>query len=150
MVAIAGILMMLFGNVFKDLFTQIGDSGLDAPNSIETYTNAQNDIVPITDNLGFWVFIAFLIGLIFIGIYADYHPALIIIGVLVIIIAVFLSAQYVNIYDDIKADTETMPEAGSFTLSSLVFGRQMPIILLAVGVISLIIIYGKRKDSGGF
>lgn len=146
-IAVIGILMVLFGSLFKDMFVQLGDSGLDAPMSLEIQEEIEGDIIPILDNFAFWSFIALLLGLIFIAVYSDYHPAIMIIGVIMLIVGVYLAGQYANIYDELKNDSDYGDE---FTLSNLAFGRQMPIIIFGVMVIGGVILFGKRRDTGSF
>lgn len=148
-IVVGGVLMFIGGNFLNELITPLGDEGvLTAEQAIATQQELQNDTIPIFDNLGFWLVIAFGIGVILIAVYADYHPALMILGVLLLALAVYLAMQGANIYDQIATDSSY--EGEGFSLMNFAFGPMLPIIIIVFGIIALIILYGKRKDSGAF
>lgn len=150
-IAIVGVFVLIGGSFLNELIIPLGDDiDSTATVAVEAQQQIEGDITPIFDNFGFWFLIAFGIGIVFVAIYTDYHPAVIVVGILFMIIAVYGGMQAANMYDDLKTDADVLTHSSGFTLSNVAYGWLLPFIILGFCVIGIIIMIGKRKDSGAF
>lgn len=148
-IVVGGILMFLGGSFLNELIVPLGDEGvLDSQAAQDFQSEIEADTIPIFDNIAFWLVIAFGLGMILLAVYSDYHPALIIVGILFLALAVYLAMSGANIYDDLSTDSDY--DRTGFKLTNFAYGQMLPILILIFGIIALIILYGKRKDSGTF
>ena len=101
-------------------------------------------VTPAFDQLIFVMLIAAIIGMIVIAIFSDFHPVLLIIMILTLIIFVILGGLLANVYDEVRTDPEFSEKADEYTLTNAVLGSQFPIIILVGGAIAIIILFAKR------
>jgi len=118
-------------------------------------TNAMTALNVVEDNTIYWfdfaiffILISLILGLIISSLFIDTHPALAIIFFIVLIIAVFLAGQFSNIYAEITQDSEIAATAEQFTKTNLIMGEHFPVIIFVVGIIVILILYGKSKRGG--
>lgn len=141
-----GILALMLSNPITEMVGSLtNDTGIDDNNSIAFVEDVRTSTPAMIDNLAFWFMIAVVGSLLIFGLYVKWHPALIIIGFIALIIMIFLAAQYSNIYDEIKSDAQ-VTNAEQHTLSNIIFGRQFPIIIGVVAALVLAIVFRKKGD----
>jgi len=107
-------------------------------------TLVEGKTIPFLDYLFFFSFIAIFIGLIVSAIYLDVHPALMIIFVLMLVVAIVLAGIFANAYVQVGEEPELITTYSQFTLTSWVI-QHFPLIVLAVGAVVIFIMYGKGR-----
>lgn len=117
--------------------------------SVLRINQVQNLITPAYDQLVFVILVAVIIGAIVIAIFTDYHPVIVGIFIIAIIILVIIAGLFANAYDEVKNNSFLSSKASQFTMTNLVMGKQLPIIILIVGVICILILLAKRGRTGG-
>lgn len=99
----------------------------------------------------FFVFVIFstIIGLIISSIYTQAHPAMMIIFIILLVLAIIFAGIFVNAYTLIGENDAVSATYNQLTMTKAIMG-QLPLILFITGLIVIIILYGKGRNSGGF
>lgn len=140
---------IIFATVFNSLTEEMKDIPGIPNNTISTIQTAQTSAPKLLDFLVFFTFVAFFIGLIISSIYIDVNPAVLIVFIVFLIIAVLLSGQVSNAYNQFVHDDALSVTAEGFPLTNmLIGGKYFPIIILVVGAIVVVILYGKTRRQG--
>jgi len=139
---------IIFSKVFLDVTSELKDSGEFSNNTIQTIESVEDKTIPLLDYMIFFALIALMVGLIISSIYINVHPAITIIFVVALFVAVFFAGQLVNVFSEITAEDELSPTASEFTLTNFVLGKHFPLIILITGIIVIIILYGKSRRVG--
>lgn len=149
-ILIAGVIFLLITTFQKDILgDMLQEEDLLTTQANETLTDFNDNVSPINDNLIFWFFIAMCLGLLVSSVFLGFHPVTMIIFGLLLIMAVFLHAEAVNIYDEFATDDTLSTDAQSLTLTKwIVFSKYSPLILAVFGIISLVIMFSKRNTGG--
>jgi len=142
-----GVAFMIFSKVFLDVTGEM--KMMDLPNSsIDTIEHVEQRTIPLLDYAVLFLFFSIVLGMIIASIYLDVHPALMVLFIIIFIIAVFLAGQFSGIFTEISSDTELSSTASQFTFTNALLGSYFPVIVLAVGIIIIIILYGKSRNVG--
>ena len=151
---VAFILIYFISVLNNNIVSELEDAGLTSTEANDTIQEAKETMIPLGDNMIFWLFIAFVGGLIVWAVFADFHPVVIIVLIIFFIMAVVLAMMSANIYDDMKTDLEPEIEGDqTFTFSDVIQGRYLPVFIIIIGIIVVWILYtGSRNKSnaGGF
>lgn len=142
-----GVIALLLSSPLTQIVGSLtNDTGINDTNSVNFVEETSGSITPILDNFAFWFMIACFAGLLIMGLYFQWHPALLIIGFIFMIIFIFQMAQYANIYDDLK-NSGDLTEANNHTLSNIIFGKQLPVIAGVIIALIFAVVYSKRGGS---
>lgn len=147
MIAIVFILalaVIIFSKVFLLFTSELKDTGEFSNRSIEKIEIVEDNTIPLLDFFIFFTLISLMIGLIISSIYIDTHPALTIIFLIAIIIAVFIAGQLANVYTDIVGHSELASTASEFVYTDALFSN-FAMVILVVGIIIAIILFGKTR-----
>jgi len=139
---------IIFSKVFLDITGELKEVDRFSNNTITSITVAEQSAIPLLDFFIFFSFIAIMIGLIVASIYIDVHPAIIIAFIIALIIGVFIASQLANVYGDITDESELSSTASNFKMTNIILGKYFPAILMLVGVIVIVILYGKSRRVG--
>jgi len=142
-----GIASMLFSKVFLDVTAEIKSQPGFSNNTINTIEKVEGKTIPLLDYLFFFSFIGIFIGLIISSIYIDVHPALMIIFFIVLIITVVLAGIFANAFTEIGEQTELLSTYNQFRLTKMIMNH-FGLIVFAVGILTIIVLYGKTKGGG--
>jgi len=96
------------------------------------------------DQLIFIILIAFVLGSLVLAIFTDFHPVVIVILILAIVMLIIVTGLMANAYDEVANTDILKAKADEFTLTNAIMGEQLPVIIGIVGVIAIIIILAKR------
>ena len=140
---------ILFSKVFLAVTDELKQQEGFSNTTIQTIEGVENKTIPLLDFLIFFSLVSIIIGLIIASIYIDVHPALTVVFIIGLIISVFLAGIFANVFDDFKSEPEISSTASQFSFTNLILGKQFPIILSVVGIIIIIILYGKSRRAGG-
>jgi len=139
--------------VFQDnIYNQIDEDNVaTSTQANQTIQDAKGYAIPIMDNMIFWLFGAFILGLLMFSIFMKFHPAVIIVLIIILLITVFLAMQVTNMYDDMRTDlADEIQGDKTFTLSNATIGSKVfPLVLFIVSIAGLWIIFGKKGGGGG-
>jgi len=113
-------------------------------NTIEEINKVQDFMIPGFDQLVFFVLIAMFIGTIVIAVFTDFHPIVLGVLILAFILLIIVGGLFANVYDEVRDTSILTSTADEFTLTNLVMGSQLPIIITILGAIYIIIILAKR------
>jgi hypothetical protein len=113
-------------------------------NTIEEINKVQDFMIPGFDQLVFFVLIAMFIGTIVIAVFTDFHPIVLGVLILAFILLIIVGGLFANVYDEVRDTSILTSTADEFTLTNLVMGSQLPIIITILGAICIIIILAKR------
>lgn len=137
---------LLFSKVFLtitgEMKTQEGFSNLTK----DTITKVESKTIPLLDYLFLFSFIAIAIGLIISSIYLEVHPALTLIFMVVLVIAVVLSGIFANSYVEVAEEPELLSTYNQFTFTKLIMGI-FPTAVLIIGALVIFVLYGKGKGG---
>ena len=111
---------------------------------VSTVSQVQNLMTPAFDQLVFVILIAIILGTFVIAIFTDYHPVILGIMILAIVLLVIVGYLFSNVYEQVTETSILQEKATEFTFTNLIMGEQLPIIIMMVGVISIIILLSKR------
>ena len=139
---------VIFSKIFLEITDELKNQDEFSNRTIETIETVEENTIPLLDFLIFFSLISLMIGLIISSIYIDVHPAIIIVFILALIIAIFLGGQIANIYNDIVTEPQLISTSSQFDYSNIVLGVHFPIIILVTGVIVVIVLYGKSRRVG--
>ena len=103
--------------------------------------------IPLLDFFIFFSLVALMIGLIISSIYIDVHPAVTVIFIVALIVGIFLAGVFSNVFYDVTNEPELVDTAAQFTMTNLILGSHFPIIILVIGIIVIVILYGKSKGQ---
>jgi len=116
----------------------------ESDTSVENINVVQGLMTPAFDQLVFIVLFSVLIGGMVLAIFTDFHPVILVILILAIVLLVIVAGLLSNVYDEVKENDILSSKADEFTFTNVVMGPQLPIIILIFGAITIIIVLAKR------
>jgi hypothetical protein len=116
--------------------------------SVRVIEMVQTKTIPWLDYFFLFAFISTIIGLIISSIYIDTHPALMIIFIILLVVAVILAGIFANAFDAIGNSDSLLSTYNQFTMTKAVMSK-LPLILFAAGLLVVFILYGKSRSGGG-
>jgi len=145
-VFIFAIVVLPVAQVGDEIFDELKTSPefSDSNKSVEKINQVQSLMTPAFDQLVFIILIAIIIGSFVIAVFTDYHPVVVGIFILAIILLVIISGLFANVYSDVQDVERLQNKSAEFTLTNAVMGKQLPIIIGFVGIICVIILLAKR------
>jgi|ETNvirnome_2_300_1030623.scaffolds.fasta_scaffold01328_11 hypothetical protein len=139
---------IIFNTVFQEFTDELKQVDEFSNRSVDTIETTQESAPKLLDFFVFFTLISFFIGLIIASIYIDVNPAVIMVFVIVLVIAVILAGQVSNAFEQFSAQDELTSSVASFPLTSLILGSYFPVIILVIGMVVIIILYGKSRRQG--
>jgi len=139
---------IVFYKVFYDVTEQL--KGIDnfSNQTIDTLNIAQTSAPKLLDFFVFFVLVSFFVGLIISSIYVDVNPAVVIVFIIAMLIAVLLAGQVSNVFDAFATQEELVSSVAEFPLTSMILGEYFPVIILVIGMVVIVILYGKSRKQG--
>lgn len=137
-------------HVFEEAVGELSqDSAFGGSNkSVDSMERVEGLITPAADQVVFISLLAILLGTIIIAVFSGYSAILT--GVMIIsgILFTVISGLLANAYEDVINNPAISGQASEFTLSNIVLGPQLPIIILITFSIAVIILLSKRSQGG--
>lgn len=140
--------LIIFSKVFLTITDQLKDTDKFSDRTIASIETVEDSTIPLLDFFIFFSLISLMIGLIISSIYIDTHPAFTVIFLIALIVAVFISGQLANIYSEVTGDALLTSTAEQFAYTNLILGEHFPMIILVLGIIIVIVLFGKSKRVG--
>jgi len=113
---------------------------LNALNASDTITASFNYVYLV-------VFVGLIIGILISSAMIPVNKIFIPIYIILFIIEIVIGAIMNNLYEAFKADPNLAATAATFTFGNTVIENYIPIVI-AVGILSFILIFGKTRTSG--
>ena len=149
-----GIIVVLIFAITVIPMSYVGDEVFDelkktdnfgrSDTSTENINKVQNLMTPAFDQLVFIILMAIIMGSFVIAVFTDYHPVVIGVFILAIILLVIIAGLFSNVYDEVISEDLLEDKATEFTFTNAIMGKQFPIMIAFVGIISIIILLSKR------
>ena len=117
-------------------------------NTMDALDTIQDNAVNWIDFLFFFSIVATIIGLIISSMYIDVPPALAMVFIIGLIVAIFVAGQLSNVFAEFSQTSEISATANQFSMMQLIMPI-LPFLILGVGIMVGIIIYGKPRGVGG-
>lgn len=134
-----------FVNVLEEMSNQ---SRINESNeTLEIISQVKVKTIPYLDYFFFFSFFAIIIGLIVSAVYIDVNPVFFIVFLIMFIIAIVLGGLYANTFAEVIAEEEIAGTANRFTLTTTIMNIY-PVLIFAVGLIVIVILYGKSRRGG--
>lgn len=139
--------------IFVRVLPEISDAMATDPTfaaddqAVAALQTTSNNAAPFFDFMVLGVFVAFLLGLIISSIFIESHPAIIIGAILFFAVLIVVAAIFVNVWDEMQSNSEFAATASQLKYTNHLMGVQLPIIILVVGFIVVIILYGKSRGG---
>lgn len=112
--------------------------------TVAKINQVQSLITPAFDQLVFIILAAIAIGSLVIAIFTDYHPVVVGVFIIALILFIIVAGLMANAYDEVTSEDLLSQKASQFTMTNLILGSQFPIIVGFIGIVSLIILLAKR------
>ena len=148
---------LLSGGLFKEMGTELkatindGDlTGAALNNSLAAADVLETDAPNYLDNFMFWFLIAVCLGMLISGLFLDFEPAVVVILLIIMLLAVWLSTFVANSYDELANDAAIVGASSSMTMSNAVFGAYLPIIIFITFIATMVIMYSRKGVGNGF
>ena len=144
-VFVIGIASIIFSKVFLEITDKLKDTDKFSNRTIETIETVEEKTIPFLDFLVLCSLVGLMIGLIIGSIYLEFHPAIVILLIIVLVVAIFLGGQLANVYSEITENPELSATSKDFEFSNMVLGKHFPIIIMVTGIIMIAIMFGKSR-----
>jgi len=115
--------------------------------TVNRINQVQSLITPAFDQLVFIILVAFVLGSFILAIFTDFHPIVVLVLVLAIILLIIVGGLMANIYDEVADNNILSNKSEEFTFTNSVMGAQLPIIIGVVGLVAIIIVLAKRGGA---
>jgi hypothetical protein len=148
MVFIVGIIALMAGKVIPQLTNIMKTTSTFASsnNTVNALNIIETKTIPWLDYFFLFAFFGTILGLIISSIYIDTHPAFMIFFVILLVIAIIFAGIFANAYIEIGESSALSATYNQFTATKAIFNN-LPLILFVVGLIVIIILYGKSRSS---
>jgi len=145
-VFIFAIIVLPIAHVGDETFDKLKEADYfgESNKSVERITQVQDLMTPAFDQLVFIILISVILGSLVIAVFTDYHPVVVGVFIIAIILLVIIAGLFSNVYDEVKETDMLKNKSEEFTFTNAIMGKQLPIIIGFVGVISIIILLAKR------
>ncbi len=112
--------------------------------TVENINQVQGLVTPAYDQLVFMILIGIILGTFAIALFSDFHPVTLALFIIAIVFTIIIAGLMANVYDDVKTNELLSDKGEEFKFTNTLMGKQLPIIIIIVGVIGVIIMLGKR------
>lgn len=116
-------------------------------NAEEAITLIDGYAGPLLDFFVVATFIGFLLFLMISSAYIDANPVVVGGFVLVLLIAVFMAAQFAETFFSLRTNSELQPYSDKMPMTNFIMGKAYPSLIAVTGFLTLIILYSKGKGA---
>jgi hypothetical protein len=145
---IIAIISLMAGKVVPQLMNIMKSEPTIAANnnSVAAMELIETHTIPWLDYFFLFVFFGTVLGLIISSIYIDTHPALMIFFIILLVLAIIFAGIFANVFTQMGESSVLSSTYNQFTITKAVFSH-LPLILFVVGLIVVIILYGKGRSN---
>lgn len=143
--ALIGLLTLMMSNSINNFWVTSGvmqpDTTADDARQI-----IQSASAPTTDWMIFLLFLGCHLGVIISAISTKFTPTLMFFFILLLFIDILIASGIVNIYQGFANAPVAIDTSNQLALTNIVFSKYLPLIVLVMGILIMLIMWGK---SGG-
>jgi hypothetical protein len=144
---IVGLLMLTLSGKINTFWLESGMlNNTENPTAVNAVTKIQATSVPTTDYMIFFIFLGSNIALLVSAVKTKFSPTVIFFFILLLFITIIISMGLVQVYQGFATADVTSEFASQLTLTNFIFSRYTPLIMTCIGILSMLIMWGK---SGG-
>lgn len=145
-IAVLGLFFFFLSWTFTDEIDKTGV--LDSQANAVTVNNKLTNWIPnINDETVLFFFLAMTIGLVVAAVRTNFNPVIIFIFLLLLLVAVFIAAQSANIYRGFADEAVLSAYSSKLTFTNILFSKFTPLIIVLIGAVLLVIMYGKSGSN---
>lgn len=133
----------LYNRVATEMLPHI-NSSTAATNAINAMTNT----LPTFDYFFLAVFIGLVLAMIISGFMIETHPVFTFVFFIMMVLATIVAVPISNSYEAFANDPIFASTAANFAITNLILTK-LPLITLVIGILMIIVIYGKSQFEGG-
>lgn len=148
MIIVFVIIAIIFSKIFIAVLNNLSGSGKFDSDTVEIMDKVESKTIPYLDLFIFIFLVGSILGLIISSIFIDTFPGLTIFFIILLVVAILIAGIFSNVYAEFKAEPTMASTASQFTYTNLIMGSNFPVIILFIGVIVIIILYGKSRSGG--
>lgn len=133
-------------HIGDELFDEMKDNSLinASNNSVARISQVQTFMTGAADQLVFFLLGAILLGFVALAMFSDFHPVILAVFILFIILMAVLAGTMSNVVDDV-GDTDVLSnKSAEFNMTNQVLGQAFPILIVVFGAVGVIILLAKR------
>jgi len=136
--------------VFGDLILINFRNNINGTMAEESYniTQAGINAYQVNDTMFGFLMIGAFMSVIVSGLYIRTHPIFFVVSIFLLTIIVMLSAIFTNLFDEFSSNSEMSTYAADFPYTTTLF-HNLPVIVGIMGIVTLIIWYGKSHGDSG-
>lgn len=143
MLLVAGLVILTSSLFLTEFRTAVNESGIGFNDSYFI----QGEVALQVFNSGFIVIaISLALGTMIFAYYIKGHPAFIIVSIILMVVLVFISPIFTNIFEEFASDPLLLAEANKFD-QIILFMRSLPLFASLMGALMVIVIHAKTGDS---
>jgi hypothetical protein len=145
--AIVGLLFLTLSNKVNEFWTTSGImNGTQNQGALNAQQTIQATSAPTTDYMIFFLFLGANLGLIAGAVRTKFSPTIIFFFILLLFITILIASGIVNIYQGFATGSATSTTASQLTLTNFIFSKYLPVIMTGIGILVMLVAWGK---SGG-
>ena len=143
--ALVGLLTLMMSDYVNDFWR---NSGLVQENTTadDARQIIQSTSAPSTDWMIFLLFVGGHLGLVISAVRTKFSPMLMFFFILLLFIDILIASGIVNIYQGFANTDSVLATSSKLVLTNFIFSKYLPLIVLVMGVLVMLIAWGK---SGG-
>ncbi|MFW9873022.1 MAG: hypothetical protein ACFFG0_07985 [Candidatus Thorarchaeota archaeon] len=142
LVALISLMFFKMNNTFKDEFLSFEEIN-NTEYARESIQSVGSQMPYVHDELVLFFFIASVISLIVSAVKTNFNPVVIGLFFILFLLSIFIAAGAVNIYQGMAQSEDLINESGKLIFTNVLFSKFFPLIIMAIGTIVLIIMWGK-------
>jgi len=117
-------------------------------NTLNTLNLVESKTPGFLDYFFLFTIFSTIIGLIISSIFVQAHPAMMVIFIILLVLAIIFAGIFVNAYTQIGETDAVSSVYNQLTMTKALMSH-LPLILFITGLIVMIILYGKSRSGGG-
>lgn len=148
---IFAIVALPIAHVGDKVFSSLQEEGRigESEKANQSVQQVENLVTPAFDQLVFIILVSILIGGIVIAIFTEYHPVILAIFIIAVVLLVLISGLIANAYEEVENTDILKNKSKEFNMTSIIMGEQLPVIVAVFGTVSILILLAKRGQVAG-
>lgn len=124
---------------------------IQASETASKYNERLNELTPsVVDWMVFFFFLFGTVALMVAAVRTSFSIVIIGLFIFLFVIAIFIASGAVNIYQGFAQSDTLSIFSGKLTFTNILFSKYMPLIIVLIGAVILIIMYGKSGSNINF
>lgn len=140
---------LMFYKITHTFTTTVANTGVlnSAPLAVNANSTLGTQSRVVTDEMVFFIYLFGIIGIIISAARTNFSPTVVFLFIMMLLLAIGLSAGLTNIYQGIAHSDALSPEGGQLTLTNILLSKYTPLMMCVIGGVVLYILYGKSGSD---